>query len=190
MKGPIHIITGVRGCGKTNLMLALAVWASGNGIQAGGIISPGYYDSERKKNGLMARDVASGQERELAIHDSGMTGKIKTPAYSFNAETVQWVNRKLGRSVPCELFLVDEIGPLEFYERKGWYKVFKVLQQGRFGSAAIVIRNELLADASKFWPQARVWQLSQTACIVKTIKVMTPVILREVQSWRRMNRVK
>jgi nucleoside-triphosphatase THEP1 len=190
MIGSIHIVTGARGSGKTSLMLALATWASGNGIQVAGIISPGYYDSDGKKLGLCVRDVTSGQEMELAVRDSGTTGKIRTPAYSFNVKTIKWADKRLERSVPCELFMVDEIGPLEFHEGKGWSKVFKILKQGRFGSAVIVIRIELLNEASKLWPQARVWQLNGPAFIARSIKAISSVVLREVQSWRRTNRMK
>ncbi len=50
-------------------------------------------------------------------------------------------------SVPCDLLVIDELGPLEFNLKVGWLSALDVVKTGQFSLALVVIRPELLEPA-------------------------------------------
>jgi nucleoside-triphosphatase THEP1 len=71
-------------------------------------------------------------------------------------DAVAWGNQILRETVPCDLLVIDELGPLEFNREEGWIKAFDVLESGDYRSALVVIRPTLLDDALERWDVERI----------------------------------
>jgi hypothetical protein len=52
----------------------------------------------------------------------------------------------LSAATPCDLLIVDELGPLELVGGHGWVHALDVLRKGDFGAALVVCRPSLLDE--------------------------------------------
>jgi nucleoside-triphosphatase THEP1 len=50
----------------------------------------------------------------------------------------------LVHATPCDVLVVDELGPIELLGGRGWANALEVLRLGHFGTALVVCRPELL----------------------------------------------
>ena len=72
--------------------------------------------------------------------------------FRFAPETIGWGNIVLAEATPCQLLVVDELGPLELERKGGWQEAFDVLRRGHFALALVVIRSELVVKAQLWLP--------------------------------------
>lgn len=156
----ISILSGEIASGKTSLCLALADLARESEVSLGGLLSPAVF-AGGSKVAIDVLDLKSGQRRRLAdLKGEGPGGGLETRRWSFLPEAVAWGNQALAASVPCDLLLIDELGPLEFFQGTGWVNGFKALESGAFRAALIVIRPSLLEEAGRRWEVDRIFDLS------------------------------
>jgi nucleoside-triphosphatase len=87
---------------------------------------------------------------------------LHTPRWSFHAEAVAWGNAAFNAASPCDLLVVDELGPLEFERGEGWQAGLATIEAWDYRLGVVVIRPELLGVARQRWPQARVIEISDT----------------------------
>jgi nucleoside-triphosphatase THEP1 len=76
---------------------------------------------------------------------------ISIGRWVFDPGTLDWANRVLAAAPPCDLLIVDELGPLELTRGEGLKAAFEVIPQGRYQLAVAVIRPELVAAARSHW---------------------------------------
>jgi nucleoside-triphosphatase THEP1 len=150
------IITGKQGSGKTTLCLTIIEIALQSGWDVSGIVSPAVFDKS-EKTGIDVIDLKTKEQRRLAYtrHHDKIFGP-KTIKWSFDQKVLTWVTSVLNRSTPCDLLVIDEIGPLEFNQSEGWVNGFDVLGRKDYKIAIIVIRSSLLSMAFEHWPDAKV----------------------------------
>lgn len=148
--GGIYILTGEIQSGKTSLCLALVKEARKMGIQLGGLISPGVFRSG-EKIAIDLLDIKSDERKRLADGLGGRSTEVHTKRWSFQPDAVAWGNRILDKSVPCDLLLIDELGPLEFLRGEGWVKGFKAVDSDGYQAALLVIRPSLVEEALNRW---------------------------------------
>lgn len=147
------VITGERGCGKTTLCQALAVAARGAGWDVAGVLSPARVVDGRKV-AFDGVDLRRGERRQLAQRTAkDAPGEL---GWEFDVSAMAWANEVLGAAVPCDLLIVDELGPLEFEQGQGWMAGLEAVASGKYRHAVVVVRTELLEAAQATWPQARV----------------------------------
>lgn len=158
MKAQRVIITGEIGAGKTTLCEQIVGLARLKGIQVCGLISPGVFEGG-KKVAIKAVDLASNESRILARQRKNEARGPQTKRWAFLEETVRWGNHVLLESVPCELFVLDELGPIEFQRGEGWVQGLMVLDEGRYEMAVVVIRPHFLAQARDRWGGSEVVDL-------------------------------
>lgn len=146
MKSPpsVLIVTGPSGAGKTRWCNRLARYTRNVGYPVAGLLSPGQF-ADGTKTGILAHDLQSGEERTLAVPNPDNTGR----RWQFNEETLIWGNQLLSGTSPCHTLIIDEIGPLELQEERGWTAVWPLLAAGKFRRAFLVIRPALLADVQQ-----------------------------------------
>lgn len=174
--GEIMLITGDLESGKTNLCLDLFQAARESGFRVGGVVSPAVFEGNQK-TAIDVLDLKSGIRKRLAALGAHQQSSLETKRWSFYPEAVDWANRKLLESVPCDLLIVDELGPLEFQRHEGWVNGFSALESGEFQLAFVVIRPSLIEKAAKRWSISRTIDLDdadtdllQAARLLKSLK--------------------
>lgn len=154
----ITLLTGEIGSGKTSLCLEVIAAAREAGVQLGGLISPGVFQ-EGEKIAIDAIDLKSGERRRLADGPGGKSTAVTTRRWAFHPETVSWGNQVLQEAVPCQLLVIDELGPLEFTRGEGWVGGFRAVASADYQSALLVVRPSLLKEALNRWPEASIVNL-------------------------------
>lgn len=153
-RASLVVLTGQRGSGKTALCSLLVERARQAGWQVRGLMTPAVIEAGQK-TAIDVLDLHSGQRRRLArLRQDGDTG-IQTMSWTFDPQALEWGSRVLMESVPCDLLLVDELGPLELVRNQGWKAGLDVLDTGGYRLGVVVIRPELLDIARRRWPHAR-----------------------------------
>ena len=158
MQPRIVVLTGESGCGKTSLCERIAAWARGHGISVAGVLTPPRICAERKI-GIEIEDVHTLTRRRLAEMD--VIGGPSTEQWHFDADGLEWGAEILSSATPCELLVIDELGPLELIRGEAWQIGLDVLKQGHYQRALVVVRPGLMA---RF--QARMGYRNMLTCVV------------------------
>jgi hypothetical protein len=153
--GRLIIVTGPSGSGKTRWCQALDEKANSLGIHVCGLVSPAVY-KRGIKIGIDLFDLQSGARRPLAVRRRKTDGNQNTDGWHFNQESLDWGNTILARSKTCQLFILDELGPLEFNRGIGLINGFGMLARRQYHLACVVVRNSLLEAGLALWPWGEV----------------------------------
>jgi nucleoside-triphosphatase THEP1 len=158
------LLTGRRGVGKTTVCQAVAELARRRGYRPGGVITPALYacpeprrracpadwelgigNWELTKVGFEALDVGSGQRWPLARTDQELGGPQVGP-YSLDPTALARALEVLKRAATAgyDLFMVDEIGPLELEQGEGFAPILDLLPVKGPTNTLIVVRPALL----------------------------------------------
>lgn len=154
----IYVITGPRGSGKTTFCQRSIERARLWGWQVTGIVTVGEW-RHGEKLALYAHDLCRGERRLLARRPNA-----REP-WEFVEETLAWGNDVFARAAPTDLLAVDELGPLEWIEGRGWTAAFEAIDSGQYRAALVVVRPELVEQARSRWPQARVIDVTEQASL-------------------------
>jgi nucleoside-triphosphatase THEP1 len=166
----LHLVCGERGSGKTQVCAALAQLLSLYGEELAGLISPGVF-VEGRKTAIEAYDLRSQQRRQLAIPrttpDEADATQPATRGWAsrdwiFDESVLEWGDAVLRAAVPCGVLIVDELGPLEFVEGRGWMNGLAALDSRNYRMAVATIRPGLLERAAQRWPGAQVHEMDST----------------------------
>jgi len=156
--GKIIILTGDIQSGKTSLCQELVQKAKEEGVQMAGLLSPAVFD-KGKKVGIDVINLKNWERRHLAVWKEKDQTEVEPRHWLFYPEIVQWGNQALINAVPCELLVVDELGPIEFEQGEGWIAGLEAVDSGSYQSALVVIRPSLLKMAGQRWEISRVFNL-------------------------------
>jgi nucleoside-triphosphatase THEP1 len=146
--GLIYVITGERGSGKSTVCAQVARDAAGRGMAVAGILT----ERCSPEPGAARRvvDLRSGEAKPFGVQSVGGPGLGQsdplTPSWEFDSEGFAWANEVFARSTPCDLLIVDEVGPLELLGSRGWAAALAALSSRDFGAALVVCRPGLLAQ--------------------------------------------
>ncbi len=148
---PLWVLTGERGIGKTTHCRALVEQARAAGWDVAGLFSPAVFENG-VKTGILAQDLRTGESRPLAV----LATQSPLPTYHlplgqwlFDPSVIAWGNQILQSRLPCDLFIVDELGPLELFRGEGWVNAFDALCQVRYRLGIVVIRPECIDAFAK-----------------------------------------
>jgi nucleoside-triphosphatase THEP1 len=142
MSKRIIVLSGPPGSGKTIACRQLAILARQRGLDCAGLVCPARFHASRKV-GIDVLDLRTGVNRPLAEADQ-LPAALRTGAYRFDAEAVAWGVAVLDAACPCDLLVVDEIGPLELERGQGWANALDILRDGQFALAVVVVRPGLV----------------------------------------------
>ena len=158
--GEIFLLSGEFQTGKTNLCLDIYQLAQEARVRVGGVISPAVFEGD-KKTAIDVLDLKSGTRKRLAELRTSHQTDLETQRWSFDSEVVDWGNKMLEEAVPCDLLMIDELGPLEFQRGEGWVSGFDVIENGEYSTALIVVRPSLIDEAARLWQVSRIIDLDQ-----------------------------
>ena len=88
-------------------------------IQVAGLISPGVFRGGEKIT-IDALGLKSGNKKRLAELNRAQNTGLDTQRWSFFPKAIACGNQILQETLPCDLLIVDELGPLEFRRAEGW----------------------------------------------------------------------
>ncbi len=162
------LITGVSEAGKTTWCRALIERALARGLRPRGLISPAVFDSG-SKIAIDLVDITSGErkrlaERRPADQSPAVHGK-RTHNWLFSDPVLAWGNAVLLNLPPTDLLIIDELGPLELLENDGLTSGLKLIAEGQYRLACVVVRPSLLAAALERWPWAKVLNVTRSAAV-------------------------
>lgn len=155
----LHLVSGERGSGKTQVCAGLAQLLSLYGHDLAGLISPGVF-VDGCKTSIEAYDLRSRQRRRLAERlERASDAAGTTGNWAFAEDALAWGDAILARATPCDVLIVDELGPLEFEQGRGWLAGLSALDGRAYRLAVATIRPGLLETARRRWPGAQVHTL-------------------------------
>lgn len=155
------LVTGLRGAGKTTWCQKVIENAKVQGLDVQGILSPGIF-SDRKKIGIAAQNIATGELRQLAELRKDDRESLSTPRWAFDSKVLEWADSVLAASTNSDLLIIDELGPLEFLRGEGLMAGLARIDSGDYNTAIVVVRSSLLPKAIQRWPGAQVVTASQS----------------------------
>lgn len=177
---PLYLLTGPIGAGKTIFCRQLVQAARLRGWRVAGLLSPAVMQ-DGQKTGIFLEDLNSGEQRLLAIDPltphanfvraSSPFGRgesvhtFPVGKWLFDPQVLRWGNAVLASCPPCDLLIVDELGPLEFNAGQGLTAAFDLLTAGQFRVGLMVIRPTLLEAARARWPWAEVLPVAEAAIL-------------------------
>ncbi len=167
------LITGSSGVGKTTWCREL-VGSADSRISLAGFISPGVYEGGHK-TGIDLVALPDWQVRRLAESqgsasqptpaapesDPSSPQEIATQNWRFISETLEWGDELLHEEAAPDLWVFDELGPLEFLQNTGLHTALDIVSARRYQLAVVVVRPTLVPLACERWPWAEVCDLSQ-----------------------------
>jgi nucleoside-triphosphatase len=154
------ILTGTRGGGKTTTCSSWIEQAVHERWSVSGLLCPAVFENGLK-TGINVKDLSTGETQNLAVLVDGTFAEVATDHWKFDPQVLQWGSQVLSRVQQCDLLVVDELGPLEFYRHQGWVEAFELIARGEYRLAVIVIRPELLEEARALWTDANVYSLDK-----------------------------
>ena len=155
--GKIVLLSGERQIGKSSLCLRLEESLNQAGIEVSGIITQrvGPHELEVKELHTQASYPLTARRQEAVQND------LTLPHFQMDSDAMARSSAAIADSFPTDIFILDELGPLELRRRKGWYRALYLLKKARYRLAFIVVRPELLIEA--------MWQLPQVSYTVISI---------------------
>lgn len=142
MDNHIVILTGLSGSGKTTACREGIALAQRQGLDCAGILCPARFEVGRK-TGIDLLDVRTGERHPLAEVDD-LPADLRIGPFRFDTQVMSWGKDILNTACPCDLLIVDEIGPLELERGQGWVNALEVLRTGCFGVAVVTLRPSLV----------------------------------------------
>jgi nucleoside-triphosphatase THEP1 len=154
----IVLVTGDSGSGKTQFCASVI-----NAIQREdlhkatirGILSPALIRHDEKL-GIQAANVETSEHKNLAELNDGEPGTTSTKRWRFDPKVLAWCNAILSNATPCDVLVLDEIGPLEFERGEGFTIGLEAIDSGEYKLALVVVRPHLLDAALERWPEAEI----------------------------------
>jgi nucleoside-triphosphatase THEP1 len=142
-RGAYYVLTGERGTGKTLVCTELAAEARAHDLDVAGILTatsgPGLHAPRQ------VIDLRSGASRLFGVPAKGGPDPL-TPGWEVDSDVFAWAAQVLSAAAPCDLLIVDEVGPLELLGGRGWVHALEVLRKGDFGAGLVVCRPSLLTE--------------------------------------------
>lgn len=170
-RGAIYVLTGERGTGKSLICAEIVADARARGLDVAGLLTgrsgpePGdprqvidLRSGESRVFGTQERqgDPAGAPSTRMrasarlaAVTYSQTTSALSdplTPGWTYAADMFSWANEVMSHATPCDLLVVDEVGPLELLGGRGWIQALEALRGHDFKVALVVCRPDLLDE--------------------------------------------
>ncbi len=144
----IVLLTGGRQIGKTTALSEAVKQLQDAGVKVAGLLT-----QRTGPHDLTVIELYTGARYSLTDPYRDIPG-APTPNFVMNEAAFARSTAALATSFPTQVFVLDEIGPLELRHHRGWVSVLDLLKRESYAVAFIVVRPELLGDAVVELPDA------------------------------------
>jgi nucleoside-triphosphatase THEP1 len=174
----IVFLTGAPEAGKTLVCQRLVESARHKGLRVSGLIT----EARRLSSGRIVQTVLNlrtGERRRLADYvgvdegepiGRGVAGRF---SWTFVGESVRWGRHELDRCLTgsTDLLVIDQLGPLELLAGSGWVNAVRVLQEGRYGLAVVVVNPLVVAQLTERLDDAQVEEVEAAQAVPDELQV-------------------
>lgn len=175
-EGKLWIISGEIGAGKTKLCGVLIETFRRLNWKVSGLRSPAIFEGE-EKTGITVENLETGEVRQLAVSDYKPDGLEDDPIHwTFDQQVMEWGNQVFANSVPTDLLVVDELGPLEMKKGQGWINAIAALDSKSYHQAILVMRPKLLRLAQERWPWGR-------TVVIEEVDQVDKIVVELIREW-------
>jgi nucleoside-triphosphatase THEP1/energy-coupling factor transporter transmembrane protein EcfT len=136
------VVTGRPGVGKTPAMWGTAAALRERGVPVAGFVQIPVW-REGGKGGYLVRDVASGEERTLAVKVGQDRGEHGTP-FRFESAGFAFAGAALARTRPGCVLVLDELGPIELRGGGHMPAVRRALRRPGLAAVLATVRPALI----------------------------------------------
>lgn len=165
----LFIITGSRGAGKTTFCRRMVEAAREAGWQVAGLLSNPVFEGSQRV-AIHAEDLRDGDSRQLATRsDSPTPGSLH---WKFDDAAIDWGNQVLEASTPCDLLVIDELGPLELERGEGWQSGLTAVDSRQYAIALVVVRAELLGQVLLRFDEANLVEIDTPEDSARKAKIL------------------
>ena len=140
----ILLLTGEFGSGKTTLCQQVNSTWQARGLDVAGVLSLPLVEAG-VKTGIVLESVRTHERRVLATRAEAGQGTSGL-GWRFDSATLEFGAEILHSAAPCDVLVVDELGPLELIRGEGWAIALEVLDQGQYQVALVVVRPALVPN--------------------------------------------
>jgi nucleoside-triphosphatase THEP1 len=136
----IVLITGDRQVGKSTALEAAVAALRHAGLKISGLFT--------RRVGPHDLEVVEIQTGDAYPLTDPFRPDSSSPLHYFimNDAAMARSRRALRESFPTDIFVLDELGPLELKHRRGWVEALDLLARETYDLAMVVVRPELLVD--------------------------------------------
>lgn len=155
----LTLLTALRGAGKTTFCTEFVVQVQEKGLSIGGIICPAVF-ADGKKIGIDLLNIATGERQRLGKLSQSRS-ESTVGCWQLDENVIAWGNQILAKLDVENFIIIDELGPLELEEGYGFQEALRLLDEGRYRAALVVVRPALVPLARLRWPRSRVLELER-----------------------------
>ncbi len=159
IKGTQIAIAGIRESGKTSFLFEFIKEVSAYGLQVQGVIEAGIFEGNQKV-AIEAMDLAAGESRMLARLSSEAATDMHFGDWAFFTETFDWANERLSKVGTPDVFILDEVGPLELRQGRGLQTGLRVMSAREYRIGILTVRPKCLDELMELYPDLMVYSLS------------------------------
>lgn len=185
----LMIITGPMRSGKTRLCQELFIILKQDSLSPFSITEENIRDAAGIPISLSLRDEETRETMALGSREEGpaLPGR-PYGAFRFSSEAFAWADARVRAAVArgCGPVIIDEIGPLEVHEEKGFFGTLEWVAENGSSPLLITIRPELeeafLAKRSPQWRDklAGMYPLTATS-FSRTLEALSGDVFRHCQ---------
>jgi nucleoside-triphosphatase THEP1 len=137
----IVLLVAPSGLGKTTACLRAVELAQASGLRVAGVLSLPVYQNG-VKTAIALRDIVIGQERILARANGTGEGP-RVGVWTLDPASIVWGQQVLASLSPCDLLVIDEIGPLELEMGQGLTNALDALRNADYRLGLVTLRPAL-----------------------------------------------
>lgn len=146
------LLTGPHGAGKTTACWKTLPGLRATGVKIAGFISPPLLDATGTKTGIQMVDLTTGQHHTFAkLIAPGEPADVG--AYQLDQDAVAWARGVLAAALLANVdwLVIDEIGPLELHQRRGFAFALDALADPiRIPNAIVIVREYLIDELAAY----------------------------------------
>ena len=152
-------LTGKSGAGKTKTFQRLISVAQNAGLSVFGFYCPAIFN-ENEKVGMEVCLLPSGETKILGLLEK-RENWIPVGRWWMDPSVFAVVNEHIRKYTGSDLLLIDEIGPAEIEEKKGWPDALALLREARFRMGVVSFRPAFIDYFKENYPEIIIIKLDE-----------------------------